>query len=62
VGRNAGVVYLQLTGGEPTIDRLFCQTYELAWTMGMMLHISTNASRLHDPASWACSSAARRTR
>ena len=46
--RDAGVVYLQLTGGEPTIDRLFCQTYELAWTMGMMLHISTNASRLHD--------------
>ena len=47
--RDAGVVYLQLTGGEPLIDRLFCETYELAWRLGMMLHISTNGSRLHNP-------------
>ena len=46
--RDAGVVYLQLTGGEPLIDRLFCETYELA-RLGMMLHISTNGSRLHNP-------------
>jgi MoaA/NifB/PqqE/SkfB family radical SAM enzyme len=47
--RDAGVVYLQLTDGEPLIDRLFCETYELAWRLGMMLHISTNGSRLHNP-------------
>jgi hypothetical protein len=33
--RDAGVVYLQLTGGEPLIDRLFCETYELAWRLGL---------------------------
>jgi MoaA/NifB/PqqE/SkfB family radical SAM enzyme len=43
--RDAGVVYLQLTGGEPLIDRLFCETYELAWRLGIMLHVSTNGSR-----------------
>lgn len=47
--RDAGVVYLQLTGGEPLIDRLFGETYELAWRLGMMLHVSTNGSRLHNP-------------
>ena len=47
--RDAGVVYLQLTGGEPLIDRLFRETYELAWRLGMMLHVSTNGSRLHNP-------------
>ena len=47
--RDAGVVYLQLTGGEPLIDRLFCETYELAWRLGMMLSVSTNGSRLHNP-------------
>jgi MoaA/NifB/PqqE/SkfB family radical SAM enzyme len=47
--RDAGVVYLQLTGGEPLIDRLFCETYALAWRLGMMLHVSTNGSRLHNP-------------
>ncbi len=46
---DAGVVYLQLTGGEPLIDKLFCDTYGLAWQLGMMLHISTNGSRLHNP-------------
>jgi MoaA/NifB/PqqE/SkfB family radical SAM enzyme len=49
VFRDAGVLWLQMTGGEPTIDRLFRQTYETAWRMGMMLHISSNGSRLHYP-------------
>jgi hypothetical protein len=49
VFRDAGVLWLQLTGGEPLIDRLFCETYEAAWMLGMMLHISTNGSRLHNP-------------
>jgi MoaA/NifB/PqqE/SkfB family radical SAM enzyme len=46
--RDAGVVWLQLTGGEPLIDKLFADTYALADELGMLLHISTNASRLHD--------------
>lgn len=46
--REAGVVWLQLTGGEPLLDRLFQDTYALAWESGMMLQISTNASRLHN--------------
>jgi MoaA/NifB/PqqE/SkfB family radical SAM enzyme len=44
---NAGVLWLQLTGGEPLIDKLFTETYTLAYDLGMMLHISSNASRLH---------------
>lgn len=47
--RDAGVLYLQLTGGEPLIDRLFPDVYRLAFELGMMLHISSNGSRLHHP-------------
>jgi MoaA/NifB/PqqE/SkfB family radical SAM enzyme len=47
--RDAGVVWLQLTGGEPLIDRLFTETYAYAWDLGMMISISTNASRLWKP-------------
>lgn len=46
--RDAGVLWLQLTGGEPLIDELFVETYSLAYELGMMLHISSNASRLHN--------------
>lgn len=46
--RDAGVVWLQLTGGEPLIDPLFLETYGLAYELGMMLTISSNGSRLHD--------------
>ncbi|MGH3862100.1 radical SAM protein [Actinokineospora sp.] len=45
--RDAGVLWLQLTGGEPTIDKLFPQVYNAAWDLGMMITISTNGSRLH---------------
>jgi len=48
--RDAGVLWLQLTGGEPLIDKLFSETYALAYELGMLLHISSNASRLHNPA------------
>lgn len=48
--RDAGVLWLQLTGGEPLIDQLFADTYTLAYDLGMMLHISSNASRLHNQA------------
>ena len=47
--RAAGVLFLQITGGEPTIDRDFIGAYAHAAELGMMLHISTNASQLHQP-------------
>jgi molybdenum cofactor biosynthesis enzyme MoaA len=46
VMRDAGVLWLQLTGGEPLIDPLFAETHAAAWDMGMMIQISSNGSRL----------------
>jgi MoaA/NifB/PqqE/SkfB family radical SAM enzyme len=48
--RDAGVLWLQLTGGEPLIDKLFAEVYSLAYELGMMLGISSNGSRLSNPA------------
>jgi len=48
--RDAGVLWLQLTGGEPLIDPLFGKVYSTAYDLGMMLTLSSNGSRLHDPA------------
>jgi hypothetical protein len=45
----AGVLWLQLTGGEPLIDPLFAETYARAYDMGMMIQISSNGSRLDQP-------------
>lgn len=50
VMRDAGVLWLQLTGGEPTIDRLFLATYTRAFELGMMIEVLTNGSRLSSPA------------
>jgi MoaA/NifB/PqqE/SkfB family radical SAM enzyme len=47
--RDAGVLWLQLTGGEPLIDKLFPDVYGLAHELGMMLSVSTNGSRLSNP-------------
>ena len=47
--RNAGVVWLQMTGGEPLVDKLFVDSYRYAWDLGMMISISSNASRLWRP-------------
>jgi uncharacterized Fe-S cluster-containing radical SAM superfamily protein len=47
--QDAGVLWLQLTGGEPMIDRLFAQVYSLAYELGMMLTILSNGSRLSNP-------------
>jgi MoaA/NifB/PqqE/SkfB family radical SAM enzyme len=47
--RDAGVVWLQLTGGEPMIDRLFTEVYGRAYELGMMLTILSNGSRLFSP-------------
>jgi uncharacterized Fe-S cluster-containing radical SAM superfamily protein len=44
--RDAGVLWLQLTGGEPLIDKLFAEVYGLADELGMMVSISSNGSRL----------------
>ncbi|MET8763452.1 radical SAM protein [Lentzea sp. NPDC004782] len=48
--RDAGVLWLQLTGGEPTIDPLFSEVYRLAWDLGMVITLLSNGSRLHHPA------------
>lgn len=45
--RDSGALWFQITGGEPTIDKLFPQVYTTAWDFGMMITISTNGSRLH---------------
>lgn len=47
--RDAGVLWLQLTGGEPLIDPLFDDVYRLGHQLGMMLTISSNGSRLDKP-------------
>jgi MoaA/NifB/PqqE/SkfB family radical SAM enzyme len=48
--RAAGVLWLQLTGGEPLVDGLFRETYARAFDLGMMMEILTNGSRLSNPA------------
>ncbi|MFE4665459.1 radical SAM protein [Streptomyces sp. NPDC056716] len=47
--RDAGIVWLELGGGECTIDQHFSETYTLAHDLGMMLEILTNGSTLHRP-------------
>lgn len=51
--RDSGVLWLQLTGGEPMIDKLFPETYRLVYELGMMVEILTNGSRLAAPKSLA---------
>ncbi|MEU5577753.1 radical SAM protein [Streptomyces huasconensis] len=48
--RDTGVLWFQFTGGEPTIDPDFIESYRMAYGMGMMLEVLTNGSRLdHTP-------------
>lgn len=47
--RDAGVLWLQITGGEPMIDKLFGAVYSLAYELGMVIEILTNGSRLSNP-------------
>jgi MoaA/NifB/PqqE/SkfB family radical SAM enzyme len=47
--QDAGVLWLQLTGGEPMVDRLFTDTYAAAYDHGMMLTLLSNGSRLFLP-------------
>ncbi|MFF4254987.1 radical SAM protein [Streptomyces sp. NPDC001663] len=48
--RDAGIVWIELGGGECTIDTHFPETYALAYDLGMMVEIQTNGSTLHRPA------------
>ncbi|MFF1696876.1 hypothetical protein ACFVXC_25235 [Streptomyces sp. NPDC058257] len=45
--RDIGVLRLQITGGEPLIDREFPEAYSYAYDLGIMPTISTNGSQLH---------------
>jgi MoaA/NifB/PqqE/SkfB family radical SAM enzyme len=47
--RDAGVLWLQITGGEPMVDPDFRAAYEYAYGTGMLLDVLTNGSRLHRP-------------
>ncbi|WP_432198885.1 radical SAM protein [Streptomyces sp. bgisy027] len=47
VMRDAGVIWLQITGGEPLIDPDFPEAYRLAHELGMLVEILSNGSRLH---------------
>lgn len=47
--RDAGALWLQLTGGEPMVDRLFGAVLVKAYELGMMIEILTNGSRLGSP-------------
>ncbi|WP_223281413.1 hypothetical protein [Streptomyces antnestii] len=44
--RDAGVLWLQITGGEALIDREFDAAYEYAHQLGMMVQVSSNGSSL----------------
>jgi len=47
--RDAGILWIELGGGECTIDQHFPQTYALAYDLGMMVEILTNGSTLFRP-------------
>ena len=48
--RDAGMLYLLLTGGEPTILPGFWELYEELMQMGLVVSINTNGSRLDEKA------------
>lgn len=45
----SGVLWFQITGGEPLVDHDFPDAYTLAYELGMMIQISSNGSRLANP-------------
>ncbi|MFC9818034.1 radical SAM protein [Streptomyces virginiae] len=50
VMRDAGVVWLEITGGEPLIDPDFPSAYRYAHRLGMVVELLSNGSRLwHEP-------------
>ncbi len=52
--RDADVLWLQITGGEPLIDAHFATAYEYANEVGMMVAISSNGSQLSKPRILGC--------
>ena len=44
--RDAGVIWLQITGGEPLMNPDFPAAYRLANELGMQVEILSNGSRL----------------
>lgn len=49
VMRDAGVIWLQITGGEPLIDPQFPAAYQLAHDLGMQVELLSNGSQLAKP-------------
>ncbi|MFE9783242.1 radical SAM protein [Streptomyces sp. NPDC005775] len=49
VMQKAGVLWLQITGGEALIDKQFAAAYVYAHQLGMMVQVSTNGSSLRKP-------------
>lgn len=47
--RDMGVLWFQITGGEPLIDPHFAESYRAAHDAGMMVEVLTNGSRLARP-------------
>jgi hypothetical protein len=45
--RDMGVIWFEITGGEPLIDQDFVPAYNRAHAAGMMMEILTNGSRLY---------------
>jgi hypothetical protein len=45
--RDMGVIWFEITGGEPLIDQDFVPAYKRAHSAGMMMEILTNGSRLY---------------
>jgi MoaA/NifB/PqqE/SkfB family radical SAM enzyme len=45
--RDMGVIWFEITGGEPLIDPDFIASYQRAHAAGMMMEILTNGSRLY---------------
>lgn len=46
--RDAGLLYLLLTGGEPLVRSDFCEIYEATAQMGFLISVNTNGSLLTD--------------
>ncbi|WP_030174088.1 radical SAM protein [Spirillospora albida] len=46
--QDPGVLWFQITGGEPLVNRYFHEVYTRAWNLGMITSILSNGSRLHD--------------
>ena len=44
--RDAGMVFLLITGGEPTLRKDFCEIYEALAQMGLSIAVNTNGSLL----------------